>query len=223
MLVGVLLAAGASTRMGTDKALVRKGGMSFLAHGVRTLWHGCTCVVTVIGAGAPRIRRAAEEEFTRLVGSGRLHADLAQAHRHGAAGLELHFQVNPRWRSGMLSSVQAGLHEALALRPEAILVLPVDHPAVRAQTVLALSSVVKLALAACRNAAERRKFSYALVPRYRRRRGHPLALTPALAKAIAADREARDLSDAVRRNARLVGYLDVQDPGIVRNVNRRGD
>ena len=29
--------------------------------------------------------------------------------------------------------------------------------------------------------------------------------------------------DSIRRHARLVGYLDVSDPGVVRNVNRRGD
>jgi len=223
MLVGVLLAAGASTRMGSPKALVRKGGMSFLAHGVRSLWHGCTSVVAVIGSGAPRIRKEAEAEFTRLVESGLLHADLSQAHRHGAAGLELHFEMNPKWRSGMLSSAQVGLREALALKPEAVAVLPVDHPGVRGETIVSLCSVVRLALAACKSTAERKKFSYALIPRYRRRRGHPLVLTPALARAIVADRDARDLSDAVRRNARLVGYLDVADGAVVRNVNRPGD
>jgi hypothetical protein len=30
---------------------------------------------------------------------------------------------------------------------------------------------------------------------------------------------ARDLSDGIRRNARLVGYLDVADKGIVANHN----
>ena len=65
--------------------------------------------------------------------------------------------------------------------------------------------------------------AYALVPRYRRRRGHPVALSPALARAVAADRDAGDLSDAVRRNARLVGYLDCADAGVVRNRNQPGD
>ena len=36
---------------------------------------------------------------------------------------------------------------------------------------------------------------------------------------IDADRGAEDLSDAVRRNARLVGFLDVTDPGVLRNRN----
>jgi CTP:molybdopterin cytidylyltransferase MocA len=59
-----------------------------------------------------------------------------------------------------------------------------------------------------------------VVPRYRRRRGHPVVLTAALADAIASDPKAEDLSDAIRRNARLIGYLDVRDAGVIRNVNR---
>ena len=34
-----------------------------------------------------------------------------------------------------------------------------------------------------------------------------------------ADGDATDLSDSVRRNARLVGYLDVPDGGVIRNRN----
>ncbi len=223
MMVGVLLAAGGSTRMGWPKALARHRRMSYMACGIRHLWCACTNVIAVLGAGAPALRRAAEEEFSRLVKSGALHDDLACAHRHGAAGLEVHFEVNPRWRSGMLSSVQLGLRRALALKPRGILVLPVDHPGVREETVTGLATVLGHALQACRSDDERGRFAYALVPRYRRRRGHPIALTYALARAVAADREASDLSDALRRHARLVGYLDVRDPGVIRNVNRPGD
>ena len=61
------------------------------------------------------------------------------------------------------------------------------------------------------------------MPRFRRRRGHPVALSPALARAVAADTGAEDLSDAIRRNARLVGYLEVGDAGVVRNRNTPRD
>jgi hypothetical protein len=50
-----------------------------------------------------------------------------------------------------------------------------------------------------------------------------VALSPDLARAAAADRAAHDLSDAVRRNARLIGYMDCTDPGVVRNHNRPED
>jgi molybdenum cofactor cytidylyltransferase len=229
MRVGVLLAAGASSRMGRDKALIRTRGMSFLAHGVRHLWSACDSVVVVLGARAAAIRRAVTDEFGRLVEEGRLHQDLVTAHAHGADGLEVRFAENPRWRSGMFGSVRIGLQQALQLRPSAVLVLPVDHPVVKPTTVASLAVAMESALAAYGDAQVRGRqgpatpVAYALVPRYRHRRGHPVALSPGLARALLKDGEAENLSDAMRRNARLVGYLDVADPGVVVNRNTPGD
>ena len=227
MIVGVMLAAGASRRMGRTKALVREGGETFFVRGVRHLWSACDAVVVVLGADARRVRAAIEEEFVRLVGSGALHGDLQAASRHGARGLEVRFVLNPSWRKGMLGSARLGLKAALRLKPQSVLVLPVDHPSVKPATVQLLAAAMGAALGSYggrgRAAVKRGGFAYALVPRYRRRRGHPVALSPALAQAVAADRDAGDLSDAVRRNARLVGYLDCADAGVVRNRNRLGD
>ena len=227
MNVGVMLAAGASRRMGRTKSLVQTRGQSFLVHGVRHLWSACDAVVVVLGADARRVRAAAEEEFARLMERGALHDDLKLARRHGARGLEVHFVVNRAWKRGMFGSARLGLRAALRLKPAAVLVLPVDHPAVTSATVGTLAVAMEAALSSYGGRAKRlapsRTFAYALVPRHGRRRGHPVALSPALAKAVAADAGATDLSDAVRRNARLVGYLDVADPGVVRNRNRPGD
>src|SRR5262245_60731507 len=74
--VGVMLAAGASRRMGKNKALMRVGGISFFVRGVRHLWSACDAVVVVLGADARRARSTVEEEFVRLVHDGRLHRDL---------------------------------------------------------------------------------------------------------------------------------------------------
>lgn len=246
MMVGVLLAGGASTRMGSAKALKKTTGESFLVAGVRRLWAACDTVVVVLGANASRIRSAAEAEFETLVSSGELMRQMQVARAHGADSLELHFVVNAAWKRGMLSSARAGLDAALELAPEGVLLLPVDHPAVLPPTVASLAEVLREAIGAFAPAAPARRaakgakaakpakaakaskaaqdgFAYAVVPRYQRRRGHPIALSPALARAVAADREADDLSDAVRRHARLVGYLDVPDPGVVRNRNRPRD
>jgi CTP:molybdopterin cytidylyltransferase MocA len=223
VIAGILLAAGASTRMGRSKALLPTGGQSFLVQCVRTLWTACENVTIVLGSRAPVVRRRVELEFQRLVSDGSLAAEIENAHRQGGRGLEAHFVVNRRWPDGMLSSVREGLKAARALRPEALLVLPVDHPHVSPATVAALAELMREALRACRTRKERAAFAYALVPRHDRDRGHPLALTPALADAILADRRAEDLSAAVRRNARLVGYVDVPDAGVTRNRNTPRD
>ena len=239
MRVGVLLAAGASSRMGRDKALVHTRGMSFLAHGVRHLWSACESVVVVLGAHASKIRDEATSEFEKLVSEGRLHEDLITAHVKGGDGLEVRFAENPGWRSGMYGSVKVGLQTAIQLRPSSVLVLPVDHPSLKETTVVALAAAMESALDAYgdsgggasppkgKKAAKGAKaakarpnpFAYALVPRYRHERGHPVALSPGLVRALLKDGEAENLSDAMRRNARLVGYLDVADPGVVVNRN----
>jgi len=223
LIAGVLLAAGASVRMGKSKALAVAGGQSFAARGIRHLWSTCDTVVLVLGANASRIRRDVELEFARLMESGALHPDLKHAHGHGTRDLEVQMVVNRRWRSGMYGSVRAGLASALGSKPEAVMVLPVDHPHVHARTLETLAATIRGALAACKTPRERRALAYAVVPRYRRHRGHPVVMTPALAAAIAADRDAEHLSDALRRHARLIGYLDVADAGVIRNVNRPGD
>lgn len=223
MMAGVLLAAGNSTRMGGPKALVQTQGASFIAQGILHLWSACDVVVVVLGADAAKIRKQTEAEFVRLIGSPKFARDIKRSKRERSDEMEVHFEVNTKWKRGMLSSVVAGLRSALEAKPEAVLVLPVDHPDVKPQTILDLAVVMQQALGASRNAKVRKGFSYALVPRYQRRRGHPVVLSPALAFAVTKDAEAENLSDGVRRNARLVGYLDVKDPGVVRNRNRPGD
>lgn len=220
MIAGVLLAAGNSRRMGHDKALVKSAGRTFTAHGLHHLWSACDTVVIVLGARAASIRAAIEAEFEHLVSSAELRRDLAAARRHGARGLEARFVVNRAWRAGMLGSVRAGLMAALAFRPESILVLPVDHPRIRPRTVETLATTMREALGAFAP-GERKQgaFAYALVPRHRRQRGHPIVLSAGLARAVVLDRGAANLSDAVRRNSRLIGYLDTTDSGVLDNRN----
>ncbi|HTM58648.1 MAG TPA: NTP transferase domain-containing protein [Candidatus Udaeobacter sp.] len=224
MIAGVLLAAGASSRMGRDKALVRSGRDSFLVSGVRHLWAICDRVVVVLGSHHAEIRRGAEEEFALLVSRRALERDFGARLTGGSGrrGIEVHFIVHAGWKKGMLSSVRAGLKDALLMRPESVLVLPVDHPDVQPATVMGLALHLELVRRRA-PARQRANLLHALIPRYEHRRGHPVALTSALAARIVADRTATDLSDAIRRHASEVTYQDVDDPGVVRNRNRPRD
>ncbi len=222
MNVGVLLAAGAGRRMGGLKPLARAGRESFVVRGVRMLWSACDVVIVVVGSEGAKVRRECEKELEARVTAGGFHHLLANGGARRGRTLEVHFVVNRAWRKGMLTSVKTGLASARGLKPHSVFVLPVDHPEINGRTVSELAEVLRLALDSCRNPRERAGFSYALVPRWRRHRGHPVALTPALAWAITTDGDSQDLSDAIRRNARLVGYLDVEDPGVVVNRNSKG-
>jgi CTP:molybdopterin cytidylyltransferase MocA len=218
VIVGVLLAAGASTRMGSSKALVRMGGQSFLVRGVRALWSVCDTVIVVLGANGPAVCRAANEEFAELVAKGLAAPDLRGGPKHRSGELEVRFAFNKRWTDGMLSSARIGLMEALKHKPRGVLLMPVDHPEVMPATVQELGAMLEQALNSF-GGKSANGLAYGLVPRHRGLRGHPVALSAALADAVRRDRVARDLSDGIRRNARLVGYLDVADKGIVANHN----
>lgn len=218
MIIGVLLAAGASTRMGSPKALVKSRGQSFLVRGVRALWSVCDKVVVVLGADGERVCEAAGKEFEGLVERGMLAPDLRGGPRDRTGELEVRFAFNERWQEGMLSSARVGLRAALKLRSRGVLLQPVDHPDVKPATVQALGAMLDEALGAF-GGRNHSGFAYALVPRHRGHRGHPVALSAGLAAAVVRDRRARDLSDGIRRHARLVGYLDVADSGVTTNVN----
>jgi len=219
VIVGVLLAAGASARMGSPKPLVRKGGQSFLVRGVRALWSACDTVVVVVGSNGEKVCEDAGRELEALVAKGMLAPDMNGGPRGRKGELEVRFAFNRQWRDGMLSSARCGLTNALALGPQGILLLPVDHPDVRGATVGALGVMLEEALGDFGARKKKHGFAYALVPRHRGLRGHPVALSAALAAAITRDRAARDLADGIRRHARLVGYLDVADRGILVNRN----
>ena len=218
MIAGVLLAAGASTRMGSSKALVRLRGQSFLVRGVRALWSVCDTVIVVLGHDGKRVCREVNEEFADLVAKGLAAPDLRGGPRHRSGELEVRFAFNKAWAEGMMSSARVGLAQALRHKPHGVLLMPVDQPDVQPATVQALGAMLEQALTSF-GGKSANWFAYALVPRHRGHRGHPVAMSSALADVVRRDRGARDLSDAIRRSARLVGYLDVADKGVTMNQN----
>lgn len=106
----IVLAAGASTRMGRSKALLPFGDLTALERVVR-------CGAQA-GAGSSIVVGGHDAEAIRAVA--------------GLAGAR--FVVNPRWERGQTSSLLAGFAE---LPPDAagFLLFPVDCPLVRPETV----------------------------------------------------------------------------------------
>jgi molybdenum cofactor cytidylyltransferase len=114
---------------------------------------------------------------------------------------------NPDPSRGMFSSIQEGAAQA---QGDLILVMPGDMPYVSADTVRAVIA-----------AYERRP---AIVsPRYRGKRGHPVALPSALRDEIRAADPRATLHDVIQRQTHLRVDLDVEDRGIVRDVDTPAD
>ena len=110
---GVILAAGASSRMGQDKALLRWGDKTFLEHLLAALRNAETDPVRVVlGANADQVQKEIS------LGAGEA-------------------VLNPNWQKGMLSSLIAGLN-SLTTGVEAAAVCLVDHPCVSSTLIRAL-------------------------------------------------------------------------------------
>jgi molybdenum cofactor cytidylyltransferase len=111
MVAGLILAAGESSRMGRDKALLTFRGKTFLETIAATLREaGIGRIAVVLGHHAEEIRRAVQLRGVEVV-------------------------INAAYRLGQTSSLQAGLRALEAPDLEAVVLCLVDHPSVSAATV----------------------------------------------------------------------------------------
>jgi molybdenum cofactor cytidylyltransferase len=116
MISSLILAAGESFRMGSDKALLSYHGSTFLEHIVETVrGAGLESITVVLGHHAEEIQRAVKLPGIKVV-------------------------VNQNYRLGQTSSLQAGLRALDRRDVDAVLLCLVDHPAVSADVVKNLIS-----------------------------------------------------------------------------------
>lgn len=107
---GVVLAAGSSTRMGQDKALLPWQGETFLSSAIRALQPLTDLVIVVAGENEENLAPIANGQAAFLI-------------------------RNPSPEQGQFSSLQIGLNEVLNRGRDAAIVTLVDRPAPSAQTI----------------------------------------------------------------------------------------
>jgi len=108
---------------------------------------------------------------------------------------------------GMFSSIQIAVGEASG---DPILVLPGDMPFVRSDTVAAVIESYRAAPAI-------------VLPRFNGRHGHPIAIPASLRDEIVSSDASITLSEIIKRHASVTRELDVDDAGILRDVDRASD
>lgn len=102
----VILAAGASTRLGKPKQLLKYNGRTLLGHAVKeALNSDADAVVVMLGNNAEQCRKEMDEK-------------------------KIHVIVNSAWEEGMASSVRFGLDTLLHYKPyiDAVIFMVCDQP-----------------------------------------------------------------------------------------------
>jgi CTP:molybdopterin cytidylyltransferase MocA len=110
MIAAVVLAAGASTRLGEPKQLIALAGETLLERAVRIAREaGCTLVIVVLGAAHLEILA---------------NTDLGDA---------VHV-INDKWQEGMASSIRLGVRtlESIVKDADGVLLMTCDQPAITA-------------------------------------------------------------------------------------------
>jgi CTP:molybdopterin cytidylyltransferase MocA len=182
VIAGIILAAGASSRMGTPKALLDYRGETFVGRLVRVLGETCNPVIVVLGYHAEALR-AAMPAPAKIV-------------------------VNPDPSRGQLSSLQSGLS---ALPPEAdgFAFIPVDSPAVEADTVAKLVRAFE----------QRDPSTLFVIPRQFGHRGHPVLAARSIAAELLALPPTAEAREVVHAHVDRTEYVDVDDAGIFTDVD----
>jgi molybdenum cofactor cytidylyltransferase len=192
-LYAVILAAGQSTRMGTDKALLpwppaasgsASTGQTFLSAAIRALDLFSDKVIVVVGKN--------ENNLAPVV------------YANGASLVR-----NPDPDRGQFSSLQVGLREVLSEGRDSAMVTLVDRPPATAATLKTLCSAFTDAASDV----------WAVVPEFNGKHGHPYLVAREMIEAFLKAAPSANARDIEHQNLPHIAYVAVDDPLVTLNVD----
>ncbi len=193
---GLILAAGESSRMGTDKALLpwppqvegqSRGQDTFLSAAIRSLL---------------------STDFVAVVAGKNETALEAIAYANGAS-----IVTNPDPSRGQFSSLQVGLHEVLNRGRDTAVITLVDRPPVSAATVQLLQNTLSCAP----------QNVWAVVPEFSGKHGHPFIAGRELIEAFLQAPPTANAREIEHKYQEHIQYVAVNEPFVALNINTPED
>ena len=195
-LCGVILAAGQSSRMGRDKALLSwpklensvPSSDTILSSAIEKLSDVCDLVIVVAGANEVVLRPVVESSGATLV-------------------------VNPEPERGQFSSLQMGLREVLNYGRDNALITLIDRPPPRAETLAGLVEAFR----------SKEHGVWAVVPDFQGKHGHPIVIGREMIEAFLRSPATSIARDIEHANQSHVSYLATEDPLVTTNIDTPAD
>lgn len=190
---GVILAAGESSRMGTDKALLpwppQVAGHppskdTFVSAAIRSFSLATDFVIVVAGDNEAALAPVVYANGASLV-------------------------VNPEPGRGQFSSLQLGLHEVLNRGRDAAVITLVDRPPVSTATIQTLRAAFEKAPPNI----------WSVVPEFSGKHGHPYIAGRELIEVFLQAPATGTARDVEHLHHEHIEYLAVEDPCVVLNIN----
>ncbi|MEX0979610.1 MAG: nucleotidyltransferase family protein [Gemmatimonadota bacterium] len=203
MIAGIVPASGASSRMGSPKALLDAGGRSFLERVVGALaTGGCSPVLVVV-----RDARSPVAAMARKVG-----AEVVE---------------NPDPSEGPIGSLRRALEALSAGDTDACVLHPVDHPLVRGETVAALVRAFREASASTAPTPKAEASASMapadpppiVVPTLDGKRGHPVLFSARVFPELMEDGLEEGARTVVHRHLDSLLEVPVRDEGILVDID----
>lgn len=195
---GVILAAGESSRMGRDKALLpwppaSSGHVApsetFLTSAIDLLEQHTDLVIVVAGRNAGNLAPLVYATSAFLL-------------------------VNPAPERGQFSSLQVGLQNVLDRGRDAAMITLVDRPPARPETVAHLHTAFVDAYA---------REKWAVVPEFQGKHGHPILIGRELIHAFLTAPPTTTARDVEHQHQDRIEYVPVDDPFVTMNVDTPAD
>jgi molybdenum cofactor cytidylyltransferase len=186
-LCGLILAAGESSRMGTDKALLPwpPAGQASAAAGQPTLLSAAIVALRPIAGAVIVVAGRNENRIAPMVAS------------HDATLVR-----NPAPERGQFSSLQVGLREVLARGYEGAMITPVDCPPLSAESLALLCAAFERALS---------RGIWGVAPDNSGKHGHPLLANRELIDALLAAPVTSNAREVLHAHAERIEYVPVPD------------
>jgi len=195
---GVILSAGESSRMGTDKALLPwppaapgqpTSGETFLSSAIRSLSPYADMVIVVGGRNEPNLEPIVYAMAAFLV-------------------------RNPDPARGQFSSLQVGLQEVLNRGRDAAMITLVDRPPVALATIDALRAAFEDAYA---------RGKWAVIPQYGNQHGHPFLIGREMMTRFLQAPATATARDIEHQHQQHIEYIPVDDPFVTANIDTPQD